>query len=47
MFKKTPLEPWIYGKINGQAGEAGRLTRGIDRILSTAKAENNDCPGRR
>jgi len=29
MFKKTPLEPWIYGKINGQAGEAGRLTRGM------------------
>lgn len=29
MFKKTPLEPWIYGKINGQTGMAGRLTRGM------------------
>lgn len=27
MFNKTTLEPWIYGKITGAAGETGRLTR--------------------
>lgn len=26
MFSKTPLEPWIYSKIAGQAGKTGRLT---------------------
>lgn len=27
MYKKTPLEQWIYNKILGSTGKAGRLTR--------------------
>jgi len=27
LFKKTPLEQWIYNKILGSAGETGQLTR--------------------
>ncbi|HHV42656.1 MAG TPA: phenylacetate--CoA ligase family protein, partial [Clostridiaceae bacterium] len=29
LFAKTPLEPWVYGKISGQAGMAGQLTRSM------------------